>query len=418
MNEFIKLLLSLSLSGTLLLLLTFLLKQFYKNKFSKCWQYYIWLVVLLRFLFPLTSDTTIVGTLFTVFENITAADTTATEDMPVTAEMPMNRNVDSAVTDASEDVCRYIFFIWSATALAFLTQKITAYQSFIRYIRAGSTEISDLGTLNLLAGCGDKLGIRKPPELYSNPLVSSPLMIGLIRPAVILPAGQNNKNELPYIFTHELIHYKRRDMFYKWLVQMAVCIHWFNPFIYLLEKEINKSCELSCDEAVITSLGDTAKKAYGDTLLSSLKTGNAYRSSLASVTLTEGAEQIKERLGAIMNFKKKSKKTTVIAMSIATIICICFAAAGAYAVSFDKESSLPDDNATAVYATGYVNADALKGRSAASGSADVTALFQKAQEVNILSEENGFYRISIPENETTYEGYVRKEYIDIETLMD
>ena len=80
-------------------------------------------------------------------------------------------------------------------------------------------------------------------------------------------------------------------MFYKWLIQIVVCVHWFNPFVYLLEKEVNKSCELSCDEKVIAVLDDKEKREYGDTLISFLKSNNPCKSSLASVTLTEGAEQ-------------------------------------------------------------------------------------------------------------------------------
>ena len=64
MNEFMKILLSLSVSGALLLLLILGLKPLYKNRFSKRWQYYIWIIVALRFLLPFTPDTTIVGSLF------------------------------------------------------------------------------------------------------------------------------------------------------------------------------------------------------------------------------------------------------------------------------------------------------------------------------------------------------------------
>ncbi len=62
MSEFMKIVLSLSISGALLMLVVLGLKQIYKNKFSKRWQYYIWIVVALRFLLPFTPDTTIVYT--------------------------------------------------------------------------------------------------------------------------------------------------------------------------------------------------------------------------------------------------------------------------------------------------------------------------------------------------------------------
>ncbi len=139
---------------------------------------------------------------------------------------------------------------------------------------------------------------------------------------------------------HELIHYKQRDMFYKWLIQLVVCAHWFNPFVYLLEKEVNKSCELSCDEKVISVLDDNARREYGDTLISFLKSNNLYKSSLASVTLAEGAEQIKERLGAIMKFRKKSKVIIAITTMFTVAVCFCFLAIGAYAAPITNSESL------------------------------------------------------------------------------
>lgn len=146
-----------------------------------------------------------------------------------------------------------------------------------------------------------------------------------------MPVGEWEDKELSYIFVHELVHYKQRDMFYKWLIQIVVCVHWFNPFVYLLEKEVNKSCELSCDEKVISVLDDTARREYGDILISFLKSNNLYKSSLASVTLTEGAEQLKERLGAIMKFRKKSKVIIAITAIFTIAVCICFFVTGAYA---------------------------------------------------------------------------------------
>ncbi len=157
------------------------------------------------------------------------------------------------------------------------------------------------------------------------------MLIGFFRPGIILPSHEWEDKELSYIFVHELIHYKQRDMFYKWLIQIVVCAHWFNPFVYLLEKEVNKSCELSCDEKVISVLDDTARREYGDTLISFLKSNNLYKSSLASVTLTEGAKQLKERLGAIMKFREKSKVIIAITTIFTVAACVCFFVTGAYA---------------------------------------------------------------------------------------
>ena len=341
MNEFMKILLSLSVSGTLLLLLILGLKPLYKSRFSKRWQYYIWIIVALRFLLPFTPDTTIVGSLFEK-----PGTTVITNEIPTSPNVPAPANTDNSKTEpiqADRDIAaamrepfnRYVclFFIWSVFALVLFVRKITIYQGFIQYIKAGSTEVSDIKTLNLLSNCEEKLNIKTRVELSRNPLIASPIMIGFFRARIVLPACELDDKELSYIFVHELIHYKQRDMFYKWLIQIVVCAHWFNPFVYLLEKEVNKSCELSCDEKVISILDDKARREYGDTLISFLQSNNLYKSSLASVTLTEGAEQLKERLGAIMKFKKKSKGIIAITAIFSVLVCVCFFVTGAYAAS-------------------------------------------------------------------------------------
>ena len=340
MNEFIKILLSLSVSGALLLLLILGLKPLYKNKFSKRWQYYIWIVVALRFLLPFTPDTTIIGSLFEKFDTTAITNEIPTNpNVPVPADTgnskaePIQTNREITTAAMREPVDKYVclFFIWSALALVLFVRKVTVYQGFIQYIKAGNKEVSDIKILNLLSDCEEKLNIKTRVELSCNPLIASPMLIGFFRPRIILPVGEWEDKELSYIFVHELIHYKQRDMFYKWLIQIVVCVHWFNPFVYLLEKEVNKSCELSCDEKVISVLDDTARREYGDTLISFLKSNNLYKSSLASVTLTEGAEQLKERLGAIMKFRKKSKAIIAITAIFTVAVCVCFFVTGAYA---------------------------------------------------------------------------------------
>ena len=340
MNEFIKVLLSLSVSGALLLLLILGLKPLYKNRFSKRWQYYVWIIVALRFLLPFTPDTTIVGSLFEKFD--TAA---ITNEIPTSPNVPVpvgtgnskaepiqtNREINDTAMREPFNIYVCLFFIWSALALVLFVRKITVYQGFIQYIKAGNKEVSDIKILNLLSDCEEKLNINTRVELSCNPLIASPMLIGFFRPRIILPVGELEDKELSYIFVHELTHYKQRDMFYKWLIQIVVCVHWFNPFVYLLEKEVNKSCELSCDEKAISILDEKAKREYGDTLISFLKSNNLYKSSLASVTLTEGAEQLKERLGAIMKFRKKSKVITAITAIFTVIVCVCFFVTGAYA---------------------------------------------------------------------------------------
>lgn len=357
MNEFMKTLLSLSVSGTLLLLITLGLKPLYKNRFSKRWQYYIWIIAALRFLLPFTPDTTIVGSLFENFDTaaitneIPASHDAAVSVNPVSNEpAPVQANSDNTTAIAMREpinIYACLFFIWSVSALVLFVRKITVYQGFIQYIRAGNTDISDIKVLNLLSDCEERLNVKTRVELSYNPLIASPMIIGFFRPRIVLPVRKLEDKELSYIFVHELIHYRQRDMFYKWLIQLVVCVHWFNPFAYLLEKEVNKACELSCDEKVISVLDSNERREYGDTLISFLKSNSLYKSSLASITLTEGAEQLKERLSAIMNFKKETKWGIFISLLLTAMLVCGFTFSGAYAAAGHSQTK-PDDGTGAI----------------------------------------------------------------------
>ena len=347
MNEFMKILLSLTISGTLLLLLILGLKLLYRNKFSRRWQYYIWLIVVLRFLIPFTPGTINIGSLFRMFHTeVITNESYARPNMSVTVNVN-DHEMKQALTDEKKDMIAitaahksfdlyiYLFLGWAVIGLVLFLRKIIIYQRFVRYIKDGNTEVSDIKTLNLLSDCKEKLNIRTRVELCRNPLIMSPVMIGFFRQSIVLPFRELEDKELSHIFIHELFHYKRRDIFYKWLIQIVICIHWFNPLVYLLEKEINKACELSCDEAVLSVLDDSTRREYGDLLISFVKSNDLCKNSFLSVTLTEGAEQLKERLGAIMNFKKRNKGIQI----LTGILTLCIIFLAAFVGSYHAEAA-------------------------------------------------------------------------------
>ncbi len=326
MNAVLKIFLSMSVSGGLLILALLLGKRFLKDKISRQWQYYIWLVVILRLLLPLEADINLLGKPYQAMEQAgTQAALIQQHPLPnapgdVSAPAAgLERDWENAI-DPAEDLtearplrdigsllANHIWLLWLTAALGLLIRKITIYQSFIRYIKAGLTPVSDIEILDRLSIAAEQTGIKKPVELCNHPLISSPLLIGFFHPCIVLPGTVISQNDLPYIIMHELTHYKRRDMFYKWLVQVTVCLHWFNPLVHLMSREITKACEFSCDEAVLTKMGCANAQDYGKTLLNAMAEVKSYKENPGAVTLSENKRLLKERLGAIMNFRKKSK---------------------------------------------------------------------------------------------------------------
>ncbi len=146
-----------------------------------------------------------------------------------------------------------------------------------------------------------------------------------------------------------MTHYKRRDMLFKWLLQVTVCLHWFNPLVYLMGREINKACELSCDEAVVSELGAEKAPEYGETLLESMAAVGRYKETLASVTLSENKKLLKERLVMIVNYRKKTALTVYASVFITALLLCGFAFAGAYAAP--KNSNVAGQPDIKIYKT-------------------------------------------------------------------
>lgn len=373
MNELLKIILSLSLSGTILILLLLLFRPLYRNRLSKRWQYYIWLLVIVRLLLPLTPETSVVGNLFRQAEerieqttmnstHLSSADPSCplrTEHMssiePVGIDSSSAASIESVADSytlpaenttngklhigVSENILFSFGILWLVIAMLLFVRKITIYQSFVKYVNAGSTPVDDMNLLERFGQILDDNHVHGTIDLRVNSIVASPLLIGFVHSIIILPTTDLSEEDFYYTILHELTHYKRKDMFYKWLVQLTVCLHWFNPFVYLMERETNQLCELSCDERVIAPFPEHSRKLYGDTLIHAISTGGSYKDALASVTLNESKELLKGRLDAIMKYKKIPKIIQTAAIFITGVLIGGAVVLGAYAAPDANSSS-------------------------------------------------------------------------------
>lgn len=370
MNEALKIVLSLSLSGSILILILHLLRPLFKDRLSKRWQYYIWLVVVARLLLPFAPETNLMGTLFQgIDKDMEQMEVvlSPSQDAPTVPEGGTHQsgvmengqgdnleNGQPAPTAPADNTAQNILTVvlqnlwlgWLVVLLILLIRKITIYQGFVKYIRAGCVEVADIDLLERFGKLVDQNKVKTTVELYTNNLISSPLLIGFFRPCIVLPSTDLSPADFEYTIRHELTHFKRRDMFYKWLMQFTVCVHWFNPLVYLMSREVGRACELSCDEAVIKTLDPQGQRAYGDTLLNAMGVAGNYKNSVASVTLNEGKELLKERLDAIMRFKKKSKIIVCLTMILTLVICCGASYMGAYAASVPVSNELPTVDTT------------------------------------------------------------------------
>lgn len=374
MNAALKIFLSMSVSGGLLILALLLGKRFLKDKISRQWQYYIWLVVILRLWLPFGPEVNLLGKTYQAAgQAIAQAVPLPRQQSPLHAPdgeaLPAGSSeADIGSANAPADaftaarllqtigpvLTDHLWLLWMAVALGMLIRRVTIYQGFLRYIRAGSSPVSDTNRLDQLSVFAERAGVKRPVELCINPLLSSPVLIGCLRPCIVLPDADIAGKDFLYTAVHELTHYRRRDIIYKWLVQLTVCLHWFNPLVHLMGREITKACEFSCDEAVLTKMGQDSAQDYGRTLLNAMAAVGRYRESLAAVPLSENKQLLKERLGAIMSFKKKSNAVRLLTGLLTLCVIAGAAFAGVYptAAASDRRTGNPAASGNKIPAQG------------------------------------------------------------------
>ncbi len=246
--------------------------------------------------------------------------------------------------------------VWLIGAIAAFSIKLWNYRRFTARLRENNILITDERTTALANQLADSLHIRRRPTLYENPSISSPITIGLRNTNIILPKEnhtvqtniyakeQNSKTDtentynqnidsnaiLRFILQHELIHVARKDLWYKWLYQLLLCLHWFNPILYLIDRQINTDCELSCDEMLLTSLRFTAKdkKTYGNLLIDTAQRTAALNSAKNAFTTAFIAPKsdLKTRLQGILHYKKQTRLR--LSLSLCVFVCISVFTAG------------------------------------------------------------------------------------------
>ena len=126
---------------------------------------------------------------------------------------------------------------------------------------------------------------QKGIELYTVPDFVSPVMIGFIRPVILIPDQVLffKDSEIEYILRHEISHYKGGDVWIRLLIQLLICILWWNPAVYLLRQSVIQLLELRCDDRACRTLNEEARTEYTAVLINSLKSiVNRPKSTFAS----------------------------------------------------------------------------------------------------------------------------------------
>ncbi|MFD1775709.1 M56 family metallopeptidase [Paenibacillus rhizophilus] len=187
-----------------------------------------------------------------------------------------------------------------------------------------SIKIEDIEVLTVLEACKQRLNIKKRIYAYETSHLRSPCLHGLWRPKIYLPEDIGtiaDSNQLTHILMHELIHYKRKDLWINSLWALSVGIHWYNPLVWLSVRKMKADQEVACDASVLETLGEREALSYGMTLLMLSRSFSQQPSPQINLShFGDNKYEAKRRMMMITKFKKGSYRLSAAAIFLIIVL--------------------------------------------------------------------------------------------------
>lgn len=313
-----------TLTGSILALLAFVVLPVTKKFLPPKWHCYLFSTILLFFLLPVgTTATTLFNkiinsTLFVRESNFAAL----WDEIPAPLDMAMNTQTQIGLDKVTilETILPFLPIVWIIGAIVFLIIKFSQLIRFEKILAKSNEQITDSTILDVSEHIKKDLKISKSVSLLRNSCISTPLLMGLIRTRLLMPQIDFNDEELELVLRHELTHYRNRDLWIKFATMLACAIHWFNPCIYLLSNSLDHFLEMSCDADVVKKMDRAQRRVYGTTILNILDRA-AFKQPRVYAAFSSNKKAMKGRLSTMLNEKKQTKKAVVISALILVIIC-------------------------------------------------------------------------------------------------
>jgi beta-lactamase regulating signal transducer with metallopeptidase domain/biotin carboxyl carrier protein len=213
---------------------------------------------------------------------------------------------------------RVLFLCWG---IGTLLGGIRLLRCFLaaRRLRKNCMPIEDLQIQTRLASLSERLDV-KAPALMACETVSNPLLIGIVRPAIVLPPRITKAppDELDIVLAHELAHLKRCDLAWNWLGTVVKTIFWFHPLVWICVREWRLAQEIACDELALRATSAPPAQ-YGTLLLEFAARITAEPAALISASMISNKKSLERRLKAMKNFSRNKSLGWATAL---ILICI------------------------------------------------------------------------------------------------
>lgn len=341
--------LEISLIMSVFILIMYALTPILDKKYVPRWKYYVWLVITIRLLIPITY--TIPEAPFHVSAVQISPDGNIRNELlsndiisneiksPMDIEN-QNEKKESSINEIS--IFQIGTVLWIVGAFIFSFYHVFGYLFFVKNIKRWSIEASPIER-KVFAKLKVDLGIKRKVNLYQSTKIHSPMMLGIFKPTILIPSIKYSETDLYLILKHELIHYKRHDIELKVILFIVRTLYWFNPFVHLMSKKFEETIEMICDEYVISGNDSIYKKRYMETILHSIKQ-QSMRKNVFTSNFNGGIKLVKKRFQNITLSGSKKKGIAVLA-----VFLVCCLASSSLVV-FGADGKIIDNESLRVKA--------------------------------------------------------------------
>ena len=200
--------------------------------------------------------------------------------------------------------------VWGMGFILFLIISVIPYFVFLFKLKSQKAGAGKK-TNDIFNECRRKMGSLRRIPIIETGLVDNPVALGFLFPKILLPVrfvDRKNESDIRHILLHEIAHHKLLDTFNEWILTLVRAVHWYNPLVWYAYGRIKIDREMACDEHVLSVVGESESKSYGETILRMIRPKPLKPRLMDSFNVFENNRHLKKRLTKIVRFGKRLNK--------------------------------------------------------------------------------------------------------------
>ena len=287
-----------ALYGSIMIAMVFLLRGLLRNRLPKFVFPLLWGLLLVRLIVPFSISSPISAPVPEWQVQLSQDPTVYIVENTVTTNITAQEGMVYSFSEGSDGfwlnrqlVLLIVFILGTVTTTGILLSQKFQYSRrlknslLVEHNQTINTMLRDIGMGHILVFTSDE--------------IASPLVCGIWNPRIYLPAGMDFRQSqlLRHILTHETMHIRRKDNWIKAVMLLALCLHWYNPLVWIMSKYLSSDLEAACDAAILRQTGVDERQSYATSLLSMAITGNRSTLLYSAFSKTEVEHRIKNVLG-------------------------------------------------------------------------------------------------------------------------